>query len=135
MTMLEQVDSFKEDLELFETPNEKLDYILDLAKNFKELPSELKNDTNIIRGCSSKAWLDKHVLGGRVMLQADGESLIARGMLSMLLAIFSNRTPQEILSFDPKELDRLGFGELLTPVRLQGLEAFLGVIYNYAKGV
>jgi len=131
--MTQKVEAFKEDLELFETPNDKLDYILDLSKNFKGLPQEAQNDANLIKGCSSKAWLTKEMQDGKIILKADAESLIAKGMLTLLLAIFSNRSAEEILAFNPKELENLGFAELLSPVRLQGLDAFLHVIYTYAQ--
>ena len=133
MTMSEQVTAYKEDLELFMSDNEKMEYILDFGHNATILEPQYKIDDNIIKGCSSLAWLHKEFQNGKIVLEAEGDSIIAKGMLVMLLGIFNNHTPDEILAFDPNELKEMGLMELLSPVRQQGLEAFLGVIYGYAK--
>ena len=133
MTMGEQVLAYKEDLNLFDDKDSKMDYILDFGKEAQKLGADKKTEKNIIKGCSSLAWLDKSYQDGKIHLNAEGDSIIAKGMLVMLLGIFNNRTPEEILSFDPKKLLDMGVMELLSPVRQQGMEAFLNVIYNYAK--
>ncbi|MFT7004081.1 MAG: cysteine desulfuration protein SufE [Sulfurimonas sp.] len=133
MTMEEQVQVYKEDLELLSDKDMKMEYILDYGKEAATLDLVYKTDENIIKGCSSLAWLQKTYKDGKVVLDAEGDSIIAKGMLVMLLEIFNNRTPDEILAFDPKLLMQMGVMELLSPVRQQGMEAFLGVIYGYAK--
>lgn len=133
MTMQEQVELFKNDLNLFLDKDAKMEYILDYGKEADALDSQYKIDDNIIKGCSSLAWVHKAYKDSKVLLEAEGDSIIAKGMLVMLLKIFNNRTPDEILSFDPKKLLDMGVMELLSPVRQQGLEAFLNVIYGYAK--
>jgi cysteine desulfuration protein SufE len=133
MTMQEQVELYKNDLNLFSDKDAKMEYILDYGKEADKLESEYKIDDNIIKGCSSLAWLHKAYKDSKIHLEAEGDSIIAKGMLVMLLEIFNNRTPDEILSFDPKKLLDIGLMELLSPVRQQGLEAFLNVIYSYAK--
>ena len=133
MTMQEQVNLYKEDLALFDTKDAKLEYILDYAKEAKALNPAYKIDANIVKGCSSLAWLHKECREGKIILQAQGESIIAKGMLVILLRIFSHRTPEEILDFDPQLLLQMGVMELLSPVRQQGMEAFLKVIYTYAQ--
>ena len=133
MTMLEQVESYKDDLDLFADNNEKMEYILDFGHDAQTLDKKYITDENIIKGCSSLAWLHKKYIDGKIVLEAEGDSIIAKGMLVMLLGIFNDRTPDEILAFDPNVLKEMGLMELLSPVRQQGLEAFLGVIYGYAK--
>ena len=133
MTMDEQVAIYKEDLNLFDEKDAKLDYILDFAKDADKLDATQKIDENIIKGCSSLAWLHKEFRDGQIYFKAEGDSIIAKGMLVVLLSIFNNRTPDEILSFDPKKLLEMGVMELLSPVRQQGMEVFLNVIYTYAK--
>jgi len=133
MTMQEQVELYKNDLNLFADKDAKMEYILDYGKEADKLASEYKIDDNIIKGCSSLAWVHKAYKDSKIYLEAEGDSIIAKGMLVMLLEIFNNRTPDEILSFDPKKLLDIGLMELLSPVRQQGLEAFLNVIYTYAK--
>lgn len=132
MTMDEQVRLYKEDLALLPDKDSKMEYILDYAKEGRDLDEVYKTDENIVQGCSSLAWVHKEFKDGKILLEAEGDSIIAKGMLVMLLAIFNNRTPQEILDFDAKKLLDMGVMELLSPVRQQGLEAFLNLIYSYA---
>lgn len=133
MTMSEQVALYKEDLGLFADDNERLEYLLDYGKQATTLDPTLKTEENRIKGCSSLAWLQKDFKDGKVRLQAEGDSIIAKGMLVVLLSIFDDRTPDEILAFDQDELKQMGVMELLSPVRQQGLEAFLNVIYDFTK--
>ena len=131
--MQEQVQVYKDDLNLFDDKDSKLDYILDYSKEAIKLDADKKTDENVVKGCSSLAWLYKECKDGRISLEAEGDSIIAKGMLVVLLSVFNDRTPDEILSFDPKLLMEMGVLELLSPVRQQGMEAFLNVIYAYAK--
>jgi cysteine desulfuration protein SufE len=131
--MSEQVKAYKEDLDLFMSSDEKMEYILDFGHDAPTIDPQYKCDENIIKGCSSLAWLHKSFDGEKIHLEAEGDSIIAKGMLVMLLGIFDDRTPEEILAFDPNELKSMGLLELLSPVRQQGLEAFLKVIYGYAQ--
>jgi len=133
MNMAEQVAVYKEDLAIFDDKDAKMEYILDYAKEAKPLDILFKIEDNIIKGCSSLAWLHKEYRNGKIVLEAEGDSLIAKGMLVLLLGIFNKRSPDEIFTFDVKLLMEMGVMELLSPVRQQGLEAFLNVIYTYAK--
>jgi len=133
MTMQETVKRYKEDFDLFETPDEKIEYIFDLGKRHTALPEEEKNDSTFIEGCASPAWLVGECRDGRLLLRGEGSSEMAKGMLTLLLDIFGGRTPDEILSFDPAELHEMGIIELLSPVRQQSLEAFLSKVYDYAR--
>ena len=132
-TLEEALERYKEDFELFETPEQKLEYIFELGKRHTTLPEEEKNDATFIEGCASPAWLVPECKDGKLYLRGEGTSEMAKGMLTLLLDIFSGRTPDEILSFDPKRLGELGIVELLSPVRQQSLEAFLNKVYAYAK--
>ena len=131
--MYETVRRYKEDFDLFETPNEKIEYIFDLGKKHTTLPEEEKNDATFIEGCASPAWLVGECRDGRLILRGEGTSEMAKGMLTLLLDIFSDRTPDEILAFDPKTLHEMGVVELLSPVRQKSMEAFLAKVYDYAK--
>jgi len=104
-----------------------------MAKNFVPLEDEHKIDANLINGCSSRAWMIFDCSGDKIHYRVDGESLMAKGMITVLLKIFDNRTPKEILDFDPQLLNGLHFEKLLSPVRLQGLDAFLKYLKSYAK--
>jgi cysteine desulfuration protein SufE len=131
--MEETVAKYKEDFELFDDPNDKIAYIFDLGKKHTTLPEEEKNDETFVVGCASPAWLVGECKDGKLILRGEGSSEMAKGMMTLLLDIFSHRTPDEILSFDPAKLHEMGVVELLSPVRQQSLEAFLKMVYAYAE--
>lgn len=133
MSMEETITRYKEDFDLFPTANDKLEYIFDLGKKHTTLPEEEKNDETFVEGCASAAWLTGKCKDGKLILRGEGTSEMAKGMLTLLLDIFSDRTPDEILGFDPAKLHEMGIIELLSPVRQQSLEAFLNKVYAYAK--
>lgn len=133
MSLKEKLERYKEDFDLFETANEKMEYIFDLGKEHTTLPNDQKNDETFIKGCASPAWLTYECKNGKLILKAEGTSEMAKGMLTLLLDIFSDNSPDEILNFNPQELNKLGIIELLSPVRQQSLEAFLQKVYTYAK--
>jgi len=132
-TIDEVLADYIEDFELFEDGNSKLEYIFDLGKRHTTLPQELKNDATFIEGCASPAWLASECKDGVLTLKGEGTSEMAKGMLTLLLDIFSNKKAQDILNFNPQELNKMGIIELLSPVRQQSLEAFLNKVYMYAR--
>ncbi len=134
MTMEETLQQIKEDFELLGDPNAIVEYILEMGQqNDMKLPPELKNDTTKIHGCASDAWMIEECKDGKLHFTVEGSSELAKGMIPLMLKIFNDRTPDEILSFDPKKLYELGFDKILSPTRLQGMEAFLNRIYAAAQ--
>jgi len=133
MNMIETVERYKEDFDLFPTSNDKLEYIFDLGKRHTTLLDEEKNDATYVKGCASDAWLVGECKDGVLLLRGEGTSEMAKGMLTLLLDIFANRPVDEILSFEPTKLHEMGIIELLSPVRQQSLEAFLKMVYAYAQ--
>jgi len=131
-TMLETIANFKEDFDLFPDANDKLEYIFDLGKKHTTLPDEEKTDDTYVVGCASDAWLVGECKDGILLLRGEGTSEMAKGMLTLLLDIFANRPVDEVLNFDPANLQDMGVLELLSPVRQQSLEAFLKMVYGYA---
>ena len=133
MTMQEKVNQYKEDFDLFPSADDKIEYVLDLGKNQAPLGAGEKNEMSFIHGCSSNAWLIAEYEEPQIIFRGEGDSMMAKGMMTILLDIFNKRTPEEILAFDPALLHTMGITELLSPVRQQGLEAFLNVIYHHAQ--
>jgi len=131
--MEETVARYKEDFDLFPDANDKIEYIFDLGKKHTTLSDEEKNDATFVEGCASAAWLMGECKDGMLILRGEGTSEMAKGMLTLLLDIFGNRSADEILNFDPAKLHEMGVVELLSPVRQQSLEAFLNKVYAYAK--
>ncbi len=133
MSVMEKVNYYKEDLDMFEAPNEKFEYIFDLGKKHRLLPEAEKNDATFIKGWASPAWLSGECKDGKLILRGEGTSEMAKGMLSLLLDIFSGQDVDDVLNFNPQELGKLGIVEHLSPMRQQSLEAFINKVYTYAK--
>ena len=133
MSIEKTIARYKEDFDLFDEPNDKLEYIFDLGKKHTTLPEEEKNEATFVQGCASAAWLVGECKNGNLVLRGEGTSEMAKGMLTLLLDIFGNRTPDEILNFNPENLQEMGIVELLSPVRQQSLQAFLKMVYAYAQ--
>ncbi len=134
MTMDEQLEAYKEDFSLLGDKDAIVEYILDLGKqNDMRLRPDEKNEKTLIKGCSSPAWMVEECKDGKVHFRVEGSSSLAKGMIPLLLKIFNDRTPDEILSFDASKLNELGFDKILSPTRLQSMEAFLKRIYSFAK--
>lgn len=133
MSIETTIARYKEDFDLFPEANDKLEYIFDLGKKHTTLPDEEKNDATFVVGCASAAWLVGECKDGKLILRGEGTSEMAKGMLALLLDIFTDRTPDEILNFNPENLQDMGIVELLSPVRQQSLQAFLKMVYGYAQ--
>lgn len=130
----EVLNELKSDFELLGDKDAIIEYILDMGrKNSMVLKPEEKNEQTLIKGCSSPAWMIEECKDGKVHFRVEGSSSLAKGMIPLLLMIFNDRTPDEILNFDPKKLNELGFDKILSPTRLQSMEAFLNRIYAFAK--
>jgi len=127
------LEEYKSDFDLFEDGNSKLEYIFDLGKRHTTLPEEEKNDSTFIVGCASPAWLVGECKDGVLILRGEGTSEMAKGMITLLMDIFGNKSADDILNFNPERLNELGIVELLSPVRQQSLESFLEKVYSYAK--
>ncbi len=134
MSIEETLKKIKEDFDLLGDPNAIVEYIIELGEqNDMKVPDELKNDQTKIHGCASDAWMIEECKDGKVHFIVEGTSSMAKGMIPLMLQIFNDRTPDEILNFDPKKLYALGFDKILSPTRLQGMEAFLNRIYSFAQ--
>ena len=129
----ERLLEYEEDFKLLGDDNAIVEYIIELGKDNEALPSEDKNDDTLVKECSSKAWLISECKDNKLYIKAEGESALAKGMIAFLLDLYSGRDVDDILEFDPKELYSVGLDRLLSPVRQQGLEAFLGYLYRFAK--
>jgi cysteine desulfuration protein SufE len=107
--------------------------IIEIGKALPEMAENLKTEQNIVKGCQSQVWLHAALNDqGQVMLQGDSDALIVKGLVALLLAVYSGATPEEILATPPEFLKALGFEGNLSPSRANGLHAMLKQIKNYA---
>ena len=106
--------------------------IIALAKDLQPMPEELKNDSNKVRGCSSTVWLHAEVKDGNVVYLADSDAVLVRGLVALLVKVYSGHPASEILKAPPDFIEELGLNVNLSPNRANGLTAMVKQIMIYA---
>ena len=116
----------------FDDWTQKYEYIIELSKDLEFMSENLKNEDNLIKGCQSKVWLHAEMINGKINFIADSEAIITKGIISILLNVFNNRKPQEILDSDMGFIEKIGLKEHLSPNRANGLSSMYKQIKFYA---
>lgn len=120
----EVVDTFS----MYDEWLDKYEYLIDLGKNLEAYPEECKTEDKIIKGCQSRVWLDYKVRDGRIYFKADSDAIITKGIISLLISVYSGRTPEEIASSDFGFIEKIGLKENLSPTRANGLASMIATI-------
>lgn len=125
----------REEFELFDEPRDRLEYIIELGRNLPPLDDAAKTEANRVRGCQSRVWLvaDYDAARDRLALAADSDAVIVRGLIALLLRLYSGRPPAEIAAHEPRVFEEIGLGRLLTPGRQNGLWSMIGRIREIAS--
>lgn len=136
--MMENFDEIKTSFNKLKQWDEKYKYIIGLGKKLDKLPEEKKEEKFLVKGCQSQVWLvaePKIINGSKLVVQFIGESdsLIVQGLLSILLSIYSNKSPDEILNIDESQLKDLDLEKHLSPNRANGVFAMVKQIKYYAQ--
>lgn len=121
-----------EDFSLFDTWEEKYEYLIEIGKKLQPLEEKYKLEENIIKGCQSTVWLVAHSENGRVYFKADSDAVIVKGLVSLLIHVLSGHTPQEILDSSLDFLEKIGMMSHLAQTRSNGLLAMIKQMKNYA---
>lgn len=106
--------------------------LIDLGSEQEPLPAEYKTDNNLIEGCQSRVWLQADYIDGKVHFRAESDALIVKGIVSLLIKVYSGRTPDEILDNEPYFVEAIGLKEHLSPTRSNGLLAMIKQMRLYA---
>jgi len=120
----EVVDTFS----MYDEWLDKYEYLIDLGKNLEAYPEECKTEDKLIKGCQSRVWLDYKVQDGRIYFKADSDAIITKGIISLLISVYSGRTPEEIASSDFGFIEKIGLKENLSPTRANGLASMIATI-------
>ncbi|MEY3645885.1 MAG: hypothetical protein RL127_593 [Bacteroidota bacterium] len=131
-TINQTQDELIEEFGLFEDWADKYEYLIDLGKKLLPMSDSFKTDENVIKGCQSKVWLHAEKQGDLVVFHADSEAIIVKGMISMLIRVLSNHTPEEIIQADLYFIDQIGMSQHLAQTRSNGLVAMVKQMKNYA---
>ena len=106
--------------------------LIDLGNEQEPLPEEYKTDNNLIEGCQSRVWLQADVIDGKVIFRAESDALIVKGIVALLIKVYSGHTPDEILASEPYFVEAIGLKEHLSPTRSNGLVAMIKQMRLYA---
>ena len=133
MTINEIQDEIIEEFADLDDWMDKYQLLIDLGNDQQPLPAEYKTEQNLIDGCQSRVWLQADLDdNGHVLFQAESDALIVKGIVTLLIRVLSDHTPDEILSADLYFIDRIGLREHLSPTRSNGLLAMLRQMRAYA---
>ncbi len=121
-----------EDFSLFDSWEDKYEYIIDLGKKLETLEDIYKIEDNKIKGCQSTVWLTAAYQDDKVVFKADSDAVIVKGLISMLIKVLSNHTPDEILSAKMDFISEIGMMTHLAQTRSNGLLAMIKQMKNYA---
>jgi cysteine desulfuration protein SufE len=114
-----------EEFSLFDNWEDKYEYIIDMGKKLPPLEDQYKKDENKIRGCQSTVWMVSEYRDGRIYFKAESDAMIVKGLISMLIRVFSGQTPQDIVQADMKFIDEIGMSTHLAQTRSNGLRAMI----------
>lgn len=121
-----------EEFSLFDSWDDKYEYIIDLGKKLPVLEDELKRDENKVRGCQSTVWLVADYKDGRIYYKADSDAMIVKGLISMLIRVLSGQTPDDIVNAKLDFIREIGMMSHLAQTRSNGLLAMVKQMKNYA---
>ena len=122
-----------DDFSMYDEWLDKYEYLIDLGRRLEAFPEELKTEDRLIKGCQSRVWLDATVEDGRLIFRADSDAIITKGIISLLIGVYSGRTAREIADDDFSFVDRLGLRENLSPTRANGLASMIATIRQMAQ--
>jgi cysteine desulfuration protein SufE len=121
-----------EEFSLFDSWDDKYEYIIDLGKRLPPLENEHKKDENKVRGCQSTVWLVADYKDGLVHFKAESDAVIVKGLISMLIRVLSGHTPDEIINAKLDFINKIGMTSHLAQTRSNGLLSMVKQMKNYA---
>jgi len=132
MTIDEIQKEIIEEFSGFEDWMDKYAFLIELGNELEPIDPKYKIESNLIRGCQSRVWLHQVFSDGKIKFEAESDALIVKGLVALLLRIYSDRTPAEILSSEPTFIDEIGLRQHLSPTRSNGLLAMVKQMKLYA---
>jgi len=132
MTINEIQQEIIEEFSGFEDWMDKYSYLIEIGNEMTPIDAKYKVESNLIRGCQSRVWLHQDFIDGKIVFEAESDALIVKGLVALLLRVYSNRKPKEILESEPRFIDEIGLRQHLTPTRSNGLLAMVKQMKLYA---
>jgi len=132
MTIQDIQEEIIDEFSMFEDWEERYQYMIDLGKTLPLIEEQFKTDEYIIKGCQSKVWIHAEMKEGKVLFTADSDAIITKGIIAILIRVFSNQSPQDIINANMDFIDEIGLKEHLSPTRANGLVSMIKQIKMYA---
>ena len=132
MTINEIQDKIIEEFSIFDDWMDKYNFIIELSRELPPFNQDNKTKQNLINGCQSRVWLNAELIDGKLVFTADSDAIITKGIVALLIRVFSNRTPAEIREADLYFIDRIGLKQNLSPTRSNGLLSMVKQMRMYA---
>ena len=132
MTIKEIQEEIIEEFSMFEDWMERYEYIIELGKSLPLIKNDYKLEDNLIKGCQSKVWLHSELNGEEIKFTADSDAILTKGIVALLLRVFSEQTPKAVFDADTHFIDEIGLKEHLSPTRANGLVSMIKQIKMYA---
>jgi cysteine desulfuration protein SufE len=132
MTIKEIQEEIIDEFGMFEDWMQRYEYIIEMGKSLPLIQEENKTDDNLIRGCQSKVWLQSDYKDGKLDFTADSDAILTKGIIALLLRVYSNQKPKDILDSEPYFIDEIGLKEHLSPTRANGLTSMVKQLKLYA---
>lgn len=132
MTINELQNNVIEEFADFDDWMDKYALLIDLGNSLPPLEEKYKTESNLIEGCQSRVWLQADYVDGKILFKGESDAVIVKGIVSLLISIMSDHTPQEILDADLYFIEKIGLKEHLSPTRSNGLVAMVKQMRMYA---
>jgi cysteine desulfuration protein SufE len=132
MNIQETQSELVEEFSIFDDWMGRYEYVIDLGKRLDGFPEEWQTEVNRIKGCQSQVWLNMQMEDGKLHIDGFSDAAIVKGLVSIVLRVYSDRTPEDILKAKPDFIKDIGFTDHLSPTRSNGLHAMLRAIYQKA---
>ena len=134
MEYIEEINNLIEDFSFFENWEDKYQYLIDLGRSAPKMDSYLKVDENKLKGCQSVVYFYfSDNSDGTINFIASSDAAIVQGLIALMIKVFSDRTPKDIININLNFLEKIGLDEHLSPTRKNGLSSLISSIKNAAK--
>lgn len=128
----EKQEEVVEEFSMFDDWMQRYEYMIELGKSLPLIDEKYKVEENIIKGCQSKVWVHAELEGDKLIFTADSDAIITKGIVAILIRVFSNQHPADILEADTHFIDEIGLKEHLSPTRANGLVSMIKQLKMYA---
>ncbi|MBN2237268.1 MAG: SufE family protein [Bacteroidales bacterium] len=117
---------------LFEDWMDKYNYLIELGQSIPIIEDKYRNESHLINGCQSRVWISAEMIDGKMILKADSDAVITKGIVYLLIRVLSGENPNDILNAELAFLNQIGLQEHLSPTRANGLTSMIKQIKLYA---